>query len=182
MDGGRMNVAAQNSINPELLGVADYRLFEFADEAYCVLHSLLRVSAERPVAESKSPAHEIDRRIKREQKLVSGIAKISEPFRVLDDGVEFMPVNHDNAATISRDVNSVFLHRNVSVSAPKCADEFVVISGHVNNRHALACFAQDFLNDVVVRLRPVASASQLPDIDQIADDIELLAIVIAQEL
>src|SRR6266700_3461593 len=158
MDGGRMNAAAQNSINPELLGVADYRLFEFADEAYCVLHSLLRVSAERPVAESKSPAHEIDRRIKREQKLVSGIAKISEPFRVLDDGVEFMPVNHENAATISRDVNSVFLDRNVSVSAPKCADEFVVI------------------------LRPVASASQLPDIDQIADDIELLAIVIAQEL
>src|SRR5438552_2389450 len=63
MNGGTMNVAAQNSINPKLLGIADDRLFEFADEAYCVFHPLLRVSAERPIAESKSPAYEIDRRI-----------------------------------------------------------------------------------------------------------------------
>ena len=64
MNGGIMNVTAQNGIHPELLGVANYCLLEFADETDRVLHSLLRVSAERPVAESKSPAHEIDRRIK----------------------------------------------------------------------------------------------------------------------
>src|SRR6266404_9759973 len=33
MNGGTMNVAAENSINPELLGIADDRLFELADEA-----------------------------------------------------------------------------------------------------------------------------------------------------
>jgi len=57
-----------------------------------------------------------------------------------------------------------------------------VISRDVNNRHALARLAQNLLDHVVVLLWPIATASQLPDVDQIADDVELLAIVIAQEL
>ena len=182
MNGGRMNVAAQNSINPKFFGVTHDRFFKFADEADRVLYSLFRVSAERPVTETKSPADEIDRRIKRKQKLVSGIAQIGEPLRVLDDGVQFMSVNHENAATIRGDVNGVFLNRNVSVSAGKRADEFVVISGNVNNRHALAGFAQNLLNHVVVLLRPIATAAQLPNVDQITDDVEFFTIVIAKEL
>src|SRR5947207_10387384 len=91
-------------------------------------------------------------------------------------------MNHQNAATIGGDVDSMFLNRNIPVSARKRAHEFVVISRDVNNRHALARLAQNLLDHVVVLLWPIATASQLPDVDQIADDIELLAIVIAQEL
>src|SRR5205085_9875782 len=81
-----------------------------------------------------------------------------------------------------RDVNGMFLNRNISVSARERADELVVISRNVNDRHAFARFSQNFLDHVVVLLRPVAAASQLPDVDQITDDIEFLAIVIAQKL
>ncbi len=66
--------------------------------------------------------------------MVSGIAQISQPLRILNDGVEFVPVNYENAATISRGVNGVFLDGNVSVRAPKRIDEFVVISRNVNDR------------------------------------------------
>jgi len=31
-------------------------------------------------------------------------------------------------------------------------------------------------------LRPIATAAQLPNVDQIADDVEFLAIILAQEL
>src|SRR5207302_256654 len=182
MDCGTVNVSAQDRVDVKLIGVADDRFLEFADEANCVFDALFRVGAERPVTETEPPSDKIDRRIEREQKLVSGIAQISEPLRILNDGVELMSVNHENAATISRDVNRVLLNRNVSVSAAEGADELIVISGNVNHRHALARFAQDFLDHVVVLLRPIATAPQLPDIDQIANDVEFLAIVIAQKL
>ena len=47
---------------------------------------------------------------------------------------------------------------------------------------ALASFAQNFLDHVVVLLRPVNSATQRPDIDQVADDVERIEIVLAQKI
>jgi len=42
--------------------------------------------------------------------------------------------------------------------------------------------AQDFLDDVVVLLRPINSAAQSPDIDQIAHHIERLEVVLAEKI
>ncbi len=182
MDCRIVNVSAQNRVDPKFLGIANYRFLEFADEADRVLHPLLRVSAERPVAQAKSPADEIDRRIKGEQKLIPRIAQIREPPCILDDSVEFMSMNDENAPTISGDVNGMFLNGDIAVGTGEGADELVVISRDVNDRNSFARFAQDFLDHVVVLLRPIATASQLPDVDQIPDDVEFLAIVIAQKL
>jgi len=57
-----------------------------------------------------------------------------------------------------------------------------VVTWDVNDARSLARFAENLLDDVVVLLRPVTTATQLPDIDQIAHDIERLAFVFAQEI
>src|SRR5260370_35624552 len=93
-----------------------------------------------------------------------------------------MAVDHEHALTAYRFVDDIRLDRNVSVSSGECAHELVVISWDVNHRHALARFAQDLLNHVVVLLWPVAAKAQLPDVDQIGDYIKFFAIVIAQNL
>ena len=56
-----------------------------------------------------------------------------------------------------------------------------MIAGDINDVCAFARFAQEFLDDIVVLLRPIDSAPHLPDIDQVADDVERFEIVIAQE-
>ncbi len=57
-----------------------------------------------------------------------------------------------------------------------------MIARDVNSARAFARFAQNFLNDVIMLLRPINSAPQLPDIDQIADNIKRLELVLAQEI
>ena len=47
---------------------------------------------------------------------------------------------------------------------------------------ALAGQAQDLLHHVVVRLRPVPAALQLPAVDDVADQIERVAVHVADEV
>ncbi|MGF6656117.1 hypothetical protein OKW34_006707 [Paraburkholderia youngii] len=59
---------------------------------------------------------------------------------------------------------------------------FVVIAGHVDDLGAFARFAQHFLHDVVVGLRPVPAFLQLPAVDDVADQVQVLRFVVAQEV
>ena len=93
-----------------------------------------------------------------------------------------MSVNNQNATPIRRSMNGMFLNRDVAVIAVKTADELVVVARDVDDPGAFARFPQNFLDDVVVLLRPVKAAAHLPDIDQIAHDIERLEIVVAQKI
>src|SRR3546814_12719110 len=52
------------------------------------------------------------------------------------------------------------------------SQELVVIAGDVVHRRPLFGLAQDFTDDIGVRLRPVPVLSQLPAVDDVADQIQ----------
>ena len=60
--------------------------------------------------------------------------------------------------------------------------ELVVIAGHVDDLGALARLAQHLLHEVVVRLRPVPAGFQRPAVDDIADEIDGVGIMAAEEV
>src|SRR6202043_605382 len=62
------------------------------------------------------------------------------------------------------------------------AKEFIMVAGHVDDARALARLAQKLLHHVVVVLRPVPAGFQLPAIDDIADQINGVGVVVAQEI
>ena len=62
------------------------------------------------------------------------------------------------------------------------AQEFVVIAGDVDDARALARLAQQLLHDVVVRLRPVPGRAQRPAVDDVADQIDGVGFVMAEEV
>ena len=62
------------------------------------------------------------------------------------------------------------------------AGEFVVIAGNEQHARALACLAQEFLDDVIVRLRPEPALLEPPAVDDIADQIPGLGLVVAEEV
>ena len=62
------------------------------------------------------------------------------------------------------------------------ARRLVVIAGDVDDVGALAGLAHDLLDDVIVALRPVPPALQAPAVDDVADEIEVLALVALQEV
>ena len=59
---------------------------------------------------------------------------------------------------------------------------FVVVAGDVDDGGALARLAQHLLDDVVVRLVPVPAPLQLPAVDDVADEVEVLRFGATQEL
>ncbi len=76
-----------------------------------------------------------------------------------------MSVDNENATTIRRSMNSMFLNGDVAIGAVKRADHLVVVTRDVDDSRAFARFPQNLLDDVVMLLRPVAAAAHLPDID-----------------
>ena len=61
-------------------------------------------------------------------------------------------------------------------------EKLIVVPRDVDDPGAFARFAQQFLDDVVMFLRPINPAPQRPDIDQIADDVERLELVVLQKM
>jgi hypothetical protein len=79
-------------------------------------------------------------------------------------------------------VNGVASDFDIPVGAGEIRNQLVVIPGNVNNARALARFAQNFLDNVVVLLRPVPPTAHRPDIDQVAHNVQSLEIVRAQKI
>ena len=68
-------------------------------------------------------------------------------------------------------MNCVLLNLDIPVRSTEARHQFVVISRDVNYTRALAGFAQNFLDHVIVLLWPVNRAPQRPDINQVAHDV-----------
>jgi hypothetical protein len=66
--------------------------------------------------------------------------------------------------------------------AQEVAGGLVVVAGDVDHLDALAGHAQNLLHHVVVGLRPVPAALQLPAVDDVADQIEPVALDVADEV
>ena len=62
------------------------------------------------------------------------------------------------------------------------AQEFVVVAGHVDDAHALARLPQQLLHDVVVGLRPEPARAERPAVDDVADEVDGVGFVPAQEI
>src|SRR5215831_9493025 len=79
-------------------------------------------------------------------------------------------------------VNRMLLDLDIPVRSTEARYQFVVISRDVDYTCALAGFAQNFLDHVIVLLWPVNRAPQRPDINQIAHDVERVEVGLAQKV
>ena len=106
--------------------------------------------------------------------MITNITGECEPFHPAAAGhhhVEFVAVNHQNSFAASGHVNCPLLDFDVAVGPAEVGHQFVVIPRDIDHMRAFAGFAQNFLDHVVVLLRPIDSATQRPDIDQVAHDV-----------
>ena len=79
-------------------------------------------------------------------------------------------------------MDGVFFDVDVSINTKKARHQLVMVTGDINYASSFPGLAQDFLDDVVVLLRPINSTAQRPDIDQIADDVERVEVIFAKEI
>ena len=116
-------------------------------------------------------------------RVIGVVAEIGQPALVVDDGVELVAMDDQQAPAVGCFVDgSVGNDYAAEMHALELAGELVVIAGDIGDVGALARLAQQFLHDVIVALRPVPAAPQPPAIDDIADQIDDVGVMVAQEI
>jgi hypothetical protein len=118
-----------------------------------------------------------------EQAPVPPVAREGQPLGVLDHPIELVPVGHQVALAVGRLVDGVAGHHHpAEMHAAEVADAVVVIAGDVDHRDALARQPQHLLHHVVMRLWPEPAGLHLPAVDDIAHQVERVALQHPDEL
>lgn len=155
-----MDVPTEHSLDVVARGITNDCLFVRADEADRVFDPCFDCFTERPITEAENAPDGVHQRVKTEKELVTEVAEEGEPPDVLHNGVEFMPMQNEEAAPVGRGMHSMLLNRDCAIGAKVAGEKFVVIPGDTDDSRAFARFAQDLLDDVIVLLRPVNSPAQ----------------------
>ena len=118
-----------------------------------------------------------------DREIVGLVAEQREPARMLHHEIELVAMDDEVAPSVGAVVDGVLDHLDAAeMRAVKAAQEFVVIARHVDDARALARLAQELLHHVVVRLRPVPAGLERPAVDDVADQVDRLGVVVAQEV
>jgi hypothetical protein len=111
------------------------------------------------------------------------IAEQREPARVLHDEIEAIAMCDKIALAVGRDVDNLISHLDPAEMCPiVITQEFIMISRNVEELNAAAALPQQLLHDIVMRLRPVPARFQLPAIDDVADQIDDIRFMKAEEI
>ncbi|MNH11293.1 hypothetical protein D3C79_708020 [compost metagenome] len=159
------------------------RLFEITDEADCGLDLVLEVRRQRPVAIAITGAPMVEPAVEGQGEFVGGIAEKSQPAVVTGDYIELVAVNHQQAPAIGGQVLGLIDQADIAQhQLGVTPQEFVVIAGDIDHLGAALAHGQQAADHVGVRLGPVHAAAQLPAIDDVADQVDLIGLIALEEL
>ena len=182
-DFGGVDVAADDAVDAPPARLGDDRLLVVADVLDRVLDLVLQVLRQGPVGKAELPADDVEPDVELQREDVGVVADERQPLRVFDDGVELVAVDDQEAAAVGGLVDRLAEDGD---PAEPVADEItkalVMIPRHQDDAGALAGLAQDLLDDVVVRLVPVPGLAHPPDVENVADQVQVVGLGVPQEV
>ena len=115
--------------------------------------------------------------------VVGPIAEEGEPLRMAHDDVEFVAMNDEVAFAVSRCMDRAALDLDPAEGqAEELTGELIVVAGNEHHPRAPADLAQQFLDDIVMRLRPVPAGAETPAVDDVADQIDRVGLDMAEHV
>jgi hypothetical protein len=178
-----VDVPADHAVRAALLGLARDGVLKLVDIADRALDLVLEVARQAPVRQAALGADAVEPAVDLQRELVGQVARDGQPARALDDAVVQVTMRDPQLPAVGRHMHGLVHHVDAAeVVRDVFARELVVVARDEDDPRALARLAQQLLHDVVVRLRPVPAAAQLPAVDDVADEVEGLALHVAQEV
>ena len=182
-DLGAVDVAADDSVDTAAACFRDHRLLVVADVLDGVLDFVLQVRGERPVGEAEPAADHVEPQIGREREVVGAVAGERQPLGILDDAVELIAVQDEKPPPVRGYMHGFGQDGDAAEPVSgEIPEILVMIAGDVDDARSLARLAQELLDDVVVVLAPVPGAPHPPDIDDVADEVEIMRLGRAKEI
>ena len=101
------------------------------DEVHGIFDLVFQVGGERPIAEAEPAADQIDPAVGIQQQVVEPTPEHRQPLAVLDDGVEFVTVHHQQPPTVRGFMDDVGSDAHAAEHAPDMvAEHLVVVARH----------------------------------------------------
>jgi len=178
LDFGLVDVAADDAIGSMSASLAHHGLFVIGDEADDVFYASLDVGREGPFGKTKAAADAVEESAHMDHQIIAIVAQDGEPRSILHNTIELVSVQDPETASVGGFVHGIGKNDDAAEGETgKLMKEFVMISGDAYHVRTLADFAQEFLNDIVVGLRPIPRAFEGPTIEDIANEIPVVGVV-----
>jgi len=104
-----MNMAAHDTMHIELARIIDNRTFKSADKIHRAFHLLLAPTGEGPIGQTQTPPYPSDCDIESNRNIISPITQMREPFHIIDDNVEFVAMQNEQALAVSGLMYNLFM-------------------------------------------------------------------------
>ena len=115
--------------------------------------------------------------------VVGPVAEEREPLRMAYDDIELVAVNDEITLAVGRGVDCLpFDLDPTEGQAEELPGEFIMVAWDENHPRAAPHLSQQFLHDVVMRLRPVPAGAEPPAVDDVADQIDRVRLDMAQHI
>ena len=182
-DHGTVNVAADDPVQPALARGTQRSVLEVEDELQRTLHPALGVAGERPVAgHAEAATDQREDSVQPHQHVVHHVAEDGDPAVMAGDLVKLVAMQEQEAAPVGQRMHVLADDANVTEGdAEVVAQRFVVISGDENDPLAVPRPPQDLLHKSVLGFGPYDVAAHRPEIDDVADEEDVLRRVAAHE-
>jgi len=128
------------------------------------------------MAATEDPAEEIHRSIEGEEDMIADVTDMGEPAKILNDRVEFMAMDHEETLSTRSRVDAARLDPHIGIHANEISHPFVMVARDVDDPCPATSLAEDLLDHIAVLLGPVETSLHRPEIDEITDHIERLAL------
>src|SRR5262249_22072418 len=118
-----------------------------------------------------------------EEGVVADVAREGHPPAAPRHRVALVAVDHKEQTAVDRAVYR--LPRDHDVAELQIAETpqiLVVVAGHQSYRRPCPSLREHGANDVAVEMRPVRRALEPPEIDDVTDEIQVIAVVRVEEL
>src|SRR5665647_643077 len=122
-------------------------------------------------------------RVRPKRELVTPVAEKGEPFGIAHHDVELIAVHDEITPAVGTDMDGVALDGDAAEPHPAIVlQRLVVIAGNEDEVGSLAGLAQELLQHVVMGLWPVNAAPDAPEVDDVADEVDVGRVVATQEI
>jgi len=178
-----VDVTADDPLRILLARHRGQRAFVLGHELHRRLRLELQIRRQRPVTETQRPPQPVEVQIEIQDPVINVRTQFFEQMIEMRQPVRLMPVDHQVFFAICADMHHLARHRHTAEThADELLRKLIMIARDIDDLRLLAALAQQFLDQRVVIIPPKPAEPQLPAVDQIAHDIEILAIHHLQEI
>ncbi len=144
---------------------------------------MLEVRRERPIRVAHAPPQPVVHIVHHQQTLVHPITKNCQPACKLHHAIELVAVQHQKLAPIRRGMHHfVFQTDRGNPVMNKRTQKLIVITTNVGYLRATLCPFKQQVHNLVVECIPIPAFAQGPTVNNIADQIQMVGLIVLQKI